>query len=90
MHVQYILQGSVYQHLRDTGAYNECLTRKYTKQILEGIIYLHNNRIVHRDVKGANILRDSHGNIKLADFGASRRLQVTIFESIMLFFYTKE
>lgn len=66
----------MYQHLRDTGALNEVLTRKYTKQILEGVAYLHENRIVHRDIKGANILRDSHGNVKLADFGASKRLQV--------------
>lgn len=71
-----LLQGSVYQHLRDTGALNEMLTRKYTRQILEGIAYLHDNRIVHRDIKGANILRDSNGNVKLADFGASKRLQV--------------
>lgn len=77
-----LLQGSVYQHLRDTGALNEMLTRKYTRQILEGIAYLHDNRIVHRDIKGANILRDSNGNVKLADFGASKRLQVCnqIFE----------
>jgi serine/threonine protein kinase len=68
--------GSVYQHLRDIGPLNEILARKYTRQILEGVAYLHDNRIVHRDVKGANILRDSFGNIKLADFGASKRLQV--------------
>ena len=72
----YSSQGSIYQHLRDTGALNEILTRKYTRQILEGIAYLHDNRIVHRDIKGANILRDSAGNVKLADFGASKRLQV--------------
>ena len=71
-----VVQGSVYQHLRDTGALTETLTRKYTKQILEGVAYLHDNKIVHRDIKGANILRDSNGNIKLADFGASKRLQV--------------
>jgi mitogen-activated protein kinase kinase kinase 2 len=65
----------VYQHLRDIGPLNEILARKYTRQILEGVAYLHDNRIVHRDVKGANILRDSFGNIKLADFGASKRLQ---------------
>lgn len=54
----------------------EILARKYTRQILEGVAYLHDNRIIHRDIKGANILRDSFGNVKLADFGASKRLQV--------------
>ena len=67
----------MYQHLRDIGPMNEILARKYTRQILEGVAYLHDNRIVHRDVKGANILRDSFGNVKLADFGASKRLQVS-------------
>uniref|UniRef100_A0A3Q3W7D4 Uncharacterized protein n=1 Tax=Mola mola TaxID=94237 RepID=A0A3Q3W7D4_MOLML len=53
----------------------EKVTRRYTRQILEGVSYLHSNMIVHRDIKGANILRDSVGNVKLGDFGASRRLQ---------------
>ena len=72
----FLPQGSIYQHLRNIGALNEILARKYTRQILEGAAYLHDNRIVHRDIKGANILRDSFGNVKLADFGASKRLQV--------------
>ncbi|XP_038047208.1 mitogen-activated protein kinase kinase kinase 2-like isoform X2 [Patiria miniata] len=67
--------GSVKDELRSYGALTENVTRKYTRQILEGVAYLHTSHIVHRDIKGANILRAGSGNVKLADFGASRRLQ---------------
>uniref|UniRef100_A0A8C6L4L2 Mitogen-activated protein kinase kinase kinase 2 n=1 Tax=Nothobranchius furzeri TaxID=105023 RepID=A0A8C6L4L2_NOTFU len=67
--------GSIKDQLKSYGALTENVTRRYTRQILEGVSYLHGNMIVHRDIKGANILRDSVGNVKLGDFGASRRLQ---------------
>ncbi|XP_022104396.1 mitogen-activated protein kinase kinase kinase 2-like isoform X2 [Acanthaster planci] len=67
--------GSVKDELRSYGPLTENVTRKYTRQILEGVAYLHISHIVHRDIKGANILRAGSGNVKLADFGASRRLQ---------------
>uniref|UniRef100_A0A8C5BMB0 Mitogen-activated protein kinase kinase kinase 3 n=1 Tax=Gadus morhua TaxID=8049 RepID=A0A8C5BMB0_GADMO len=73
--MEYMPGGSVKDQLKAYGALTENVTRKYTRQILEGISYLHSNMIVHRDIKGANILRDSAGNVKLGDFGASKRLQ---------------
>ncbi|XP_068752241.1 mitogen-activated protein kinase kinase kinase 3-like isoform X3 [Montipora capricornis] len=73
--MEYMPGGSVHEHIKQHGALNESLTRKYTRQILEGVSYLHTTLIVHRDIKGANILRDLRGNVKLADFGASKRLQ---------------
>ncbi|KFO27593.1 Mitogen-activated protein kinase kinase kinase 2, partial [Fukomys damarensis] len=73
--MEYMPGGSIKDQLKAYGALTENVTRKYTRQILEGVHYLHSNMIVHRDIKGANILRDSTGNVKLGDFGASKRLQ---------------
>uniref|UniRef100_A0A674MX91 Mitogen-activated protein kinase kinase kinase 2 n=1 Tax=Takifugu rubripes TaxID=31033 RepID=A0A674MX91_TAKRU len=73
--MEYMPGGSIKDQLKSYGALTENVTRRYTRQILEGVSYLHSNIIVHRDIKGANILRDSVGNVKLGDFGASRRLQ---------------
>ncbi|KFP98397.1 Mitogen-activated protein kinase kinase kinase 2, partial [Haliaeetus albicilla] len=73
--MEYMPGGSIKDQLKSYGALTENVTRKYTRQILEGVHYLHSNMIVHRDIKGANILRDSAGNVKLGDFGASKRLQ---------------
>lgn len=67
--------GSIFDVMNKYGALNENVSGKYCRQALEGLAYLHKNVIVHRDIKGANILRDSNGNVKLADFGTSKRLQ---------------
>ena len=58
------------------------MIKVYTKQILLGLEYLHQNGIMHRDIKGANILVDNTGLVKLADFGASKKIEdlVTIGE----------
>ncbi|ROK23382.1 Mitogen-activated protein kinase kinase kinase 3 [Anabarilius grahami] len=73
--VEFMPGGSIKDQLKAYGALTEKVTRRYTRQILQGVYYLHSNMIVHRDIKGANILRDSSGNVKLGDFGASKRIQ---------------
>lgn len=51
---------------------SESLVRNYTRQLLLGLEYLHSQRIVHRDLKGGNVLISRDAVVKLADFGASK------------------
>ena len=71
--LEFMPHGSLHACLRK-GPFDENRVRKFTKQIMEGVSYLHENLIVHRDIKGANILLDNSDNIKLADFGTSKQL----------------
>ena len=43
-------------------------------QILHGVKYLHEKKIMHRDLKSANILLNNQGEVKIADFGLARQL----------------
>ncbi|XP_040933629.1 mitogen-activated protein kinase kinase kinase NPK1 isoform X2 [Gossypium hirsutum] len=72
--LEFVPGGSISSLLGKFGSFPESVIRMYTKQLLLGLEYLHKNRIVHRDIKGANILVDNKGCIKLADFGASKKV----------------
>ncbi|CAG5116904.1 unnamed protein product [Candidula unifasciata] len=53
----------------------EYMIRRYTQEIVRAIVHLHENNIVHRDIKGANIFLTSQGHVKLGDFGCSVKLK---------------
>ncbi|XP_023735065.1 mitogen-activated protein kinase kinase kinase NPK1 [Lactuca sativa] len=72
--LEFVPGGSISSLLGKFGSFPESVIRMYTKQLLLGLEYLHKNGIMHRDIKGANILVDNKGRIKLADFGASKKV----------------
>lgn len=54
---------------------DEDVAKIYVKQILQGLIFLHKREVIHRDIKGANLLLTKTGSIKLADFGVAVKLE---------------
>ncbi|KAI1484111.1 kinase-like domain-containing protein [Daldinia eschscholtzii] len=75
--LEYVPGGSVQTMLNSYGALPEPLVRSFVRQILNGLSYLHNRDIIHRDIKGANILVDNKGTIKISDFGISKKLEAS-------------
>jgi serine/threonine protein kinase len=73
--LEYVPGGSISSLLLKFQHFSEQVIQVYTRQLLLGLEYLHRHQIVHRDIKGANILVDNSGVIKLADFGASKTLE---------------
>lgn len=75
--LEYVAGGSVQTMLNSYGALPEPLVRSFVRQILTGLSYLHGKDIIHRDIKGANILVDNKGTIKISDFGISKKLEAS-------------
>ncbi|KAI8331274.1 kinase-like domain-containing protein [Choanephora cucurbitarum] len=70
--LEYVPGGSISSLLNKYQCLDEPLTRFFTRQILEGLQYLHERDILHRDIKGGNVLIDNDGVCKITDFGLSK------------------
>ncbi|KAI7746930.1 hypothetical protein M8C21_020659, partial [Ambrosia artemisiifolia] len=75
IYLEYVHPGPISKFVREhCGAMTESVVRNFTRHILLGLAYLHSKKIVHRDIKGANLLVDASGVVKLADFGLAKHL----------------
>lgn len=72
---EYMKGGSVYDRLRsEKGAFSIVEVLRVAAEVSRGMNYLHQRKILHRDLKAANLLIDEHGTVKIADFGVARLL----------------
>eukprot|EP00760_Papus_ankaliazontas_P001589 PhM_4_TR10521/c0_g1_i1/m.56298 len=78
--MEYLPGGSVASMLQHFGSLPERLVRVLARHVLTGLAHLHGGRIVHRDIKGANVLLGYDASrkfpvvAKIADFGCSRMI----------------
>jgi len=79
IYLEYVAGGSMSALLAEFGALDGFMLRQATMGVLDGLNYLHTRSppVVHRDIKGANILVDLDFCVKLADFGCSKRSDLT-------------
>lgn len=70
--------GSLQDIYHVTGPLSEPQISLVCRETLKGLSYLHSLNMMHRDIKGANILLTTNGDIKLADFGVSAQITATM------------
>lgn len=69
--LEFCENGSLHNISKRFGKFPENLVAVYISQVLQGLVYLHDQGVIHRDIKGANILTNKDGTVKLADFGVA-------------------
>lgn len=74
--------GSLAQVIDKFGVFPENLVAIYMDQVLKGLEYLHGHGVIHRDIKGPNLLITKDGVVKVADFGIAMTTKVKNSEHV--------
>jgi serine/threonine protein kinase len=72
--MEYCAEGSLYELLRKRTEILPPEVMEWARQIAMGMQFLHSKKIIHRDLKSANILVTHKDSLKISDFGTSRRI----------------
>ncbi|XP_069977050.1 serine/threonine-protein kinase PLK4 [Penaeus vannamei] len=69
-------RGELQKHIKSLRrVLNEDEAREYLSQVVAGMLYLHSQSIMHRDLTLSNLLLDNNGRVKIADFGLATQLR---------------
>ena len=71
--MEFVEGGSLLTVMKKFGHQPEETCRAVMQQLLKGLAFLHSRRVIHRDIKCANILLQRGGEVKLSDFGIATR-----------------
>ncbi|KAF7275801.1 hypothetical protein GWI33_011257 [Rhynchophorus ferrugineus] len=73
--MEYCSGGELFDHIVEKNRLNEPESRKFFRQIVSAVAYLHSLGYAHRDLKPENVLLDKNQNLKLIDFGLCAKPQ---------------
>eukprot|EP00928_Gymnodinium_smaydae_P091010 TRINITY_DN74713_c0_g1_i1.p1 TRINITY_DN74713_c0_g1~~TRINITY_DN74713_c0_g1_i1.p1 ORF type:complete len:403 (+),score=65.59 TRINITY_DN74713_c0_g1_i1:107-1315(+) len=76
--------GSLTSQVDHEGALSECRMRILSRQLVNGLSYLHAKRVVHRDIKPDNLLLKDAKHLKIIDFGSAKQIGNEEVCSVML------
>ncbi|KAH7849093.1 hypothetical protein Vadar_012866 [Vaccinium darrowii] len=69
--LEFVTGGELFDKIVHQGRLSENETRHYFQQLVDAVAHCHSKGVYHRDLKPENLLLDSHGNLKVSDFGLS-------------------
>ena len=75
--IDFLNGGELFWHLRREQRFSEERSKFYAAEILIALECLHSNGVIYRDLKPENVLLDTHGHLKLTDFGLSKIRQTS-------------
>lgn len=85
---------NVEEFIKKYGKLDEKIIQKYIKQLLEGLQYLHQNNVFHKNLKPSNILIDADGTIKISDYlidslilGDAEKIYKNLLELDQIYYY---
>lgn len=69
--LEFVTGGELFDKIVHQGRLTEKESKRYFQQLIDAVAHCHSKGVYHRDLKPENLLLDSHGNLKVSDFGLS-------------------